>query len=239
MKLHTIESTNDYLKLMSLNKSVEDFTVIVANRQTKGRGQLGSKWKTEDGKNLTYSVFIDTSFISLDKQFYLNCAVSVSLFNVLKKLMLPNLKIKWPNDILSDNYKICGILIENIVKNVNTTQSIIGVGLNVNQLQFEYKKASSLKKLTGIHYSLDEILILLITELKSQVDRLRTYDFKLIESDFKNELFRLNKPSTFQTPNKEVFIGIIKDVTDTGKLQVLLEDEEVKEFGLKEVKLLY
>lgn len=224
---------------MSLTTAVADFTVVVADNQTKGKGQLGSKWQADDGKNLTYSVFVDTSFIKLEEQFYLNCAVSVGLFNVLKRLLLPSLKIKWPNDILSDNCKICGVLIENMVKNVHTTQSIIGIGLNVNQSKFEYKKASSLKNLTGVHYNLDELLILMMAELKNQINRLKGKHFKEIEADFKNELFRLNKPSTFQTPNQERFTGIIQNVTKSGKLQVVIEDEVIKEFGLKEVKLLY
>lgn len=224
---------------MSLETLVEDFTVIVTDNQTKGKGQHGSVWKADEGKNLTYSVFVDTSFISLENQFYLNCAVSVSLYKVLKKLLLPNLKIKWPNDILSDNCKICGVLIENVIKSTNSVQSIIGIGLNVNQVYFEYEKASSLKNLSGFHYDLNELLITLVTELKKQIDRLKNKELKAIEVDFKKELFRFNKPSTFQDSNQEMFTGIIKDVTTSGKLQVLLEDEVIKEFGLKEVKLLY
>ena len=84
---------------MSVAKLVSDFTVVVAENQTNGRGQLGNIWLSEQAKNLTFSIFLDVSFLPITHQFYLNCAVSVSLFNTLKQLNIPNLNIKWPNDI--------------------------------------------------------------------------------------------------------------------------------------------
>lgn len=224
---------------MSLNVNVEDFTVVWTENQTNGRGQMGSVWSSEKNKNLTFSVFLDTSWLPLEKQFYLNCAVALSVLRALKRLSVPKLNIKWPNDILSDNKKVSGVLIENLVKNATKSHSVIGIGLNVNQIEFEYKNASSLKCITGIHYSLEELLNLIVELLKEEVKRLRKGLFKEVYKEYEAYLFRLKKPSTFELSTGERFVGIIIKVTKDGKLQLLLEDEIVSEYGLKEIKLLY
>jgi len=217
-----------------------DFTVVSAENQTNGKGQLGSEWSSSVGENLTFSVFVDTSFLQSHNQFYLNCAVSISVFNVLKKMLVPRLCVKWPNDILSHHKKICGILIENIVKSNGDYHSIIGIGLNVNQSVFNTQfKASSLKNIIGKYFDLDELLILIIVELQSQIKKLKDGKFDELHEAYEKYLFRKNKPSTFMNAEGELFSGFIKNVTSSGKLQVLLEDEILQEFRLKEVKLLY
>ena len=217
-----------------------DFTVVSTENQTNGKGQLGSEWSSNVGENLTFSVFVDTSFLKSQNQFYLNCAVSISVFNVLKKMLIPQLSVKWPNDILSHHKKICGILIENIVKSNGDHHSVIGVGLNVNQLDFNPEfKASSLKNITGKYFDLDELLILIIVELQSQIKMLKDCKYDELHQAYEKDLFRKNKPSTFMNAEGELFSGFIKNVTSSGKLQVLLEDEILQEFRLKEVKLLY
>ena len=141
----------------------ENFTVVFAHNQIKGKGQLGSKWVAENGKNLTFSMYYNASYIKIENQFSLNAIVSLSVFNVLKKINLPQLKIKWPNDILSGNKKICGILIENVVKNQNSWSSVIGIGLNVNQSFSDFPEslrdqAVSFKEATGKIWDRQQIL---------------------------------------------------------------------------------
>ena len=219
---------------------VDDFTVISTENQTNGKGQLGSEWSSNVGENLTFSVFIDTSFLQVKNQFYLNCAVSISIFNVLKKLLIPQLSVKWPNDILSHHKKICGVLIENIVKSNGSSHSVIGVGINVNQLVFSSEfKASSIKNIMGRHFELDELLVLVIVELQSQIKILKEGRYNELHQAYEKDLFRKNKPSTFKNAEGKLFSGFIKNVTSSGKLQVLLEDEILQEFRLKEVKLMY
>ena len=225
---------------MSESDALEDFTVVYAENQTKGKGQLGNKWVSNTSENLTFSVFLNSSFLELKHHFYLNCAVSVSIFNVLSRLFLPKLHIKWPNDILSVNKKVSGILIENIIKSAHTHYSIIGIGLNVNQLEFDSQfKATSLKTVLGRHFNLEELLLLIVTELQHQFKLLREGHFEELHEAYHSELFRKNKPSTFKNAEGELFSGFIKNVTSTGNLQVLVEDAILKEFKLKEIKLLY
>jgi len=219
---------------------VDDFTVVCTENQTNGKGQLGSEWHANESENLTFSVFLNTSFLALENQFYLNCAVSISVFNVFKKIIVPKPSIKWPNDILSENKKLCGVLIENVVKSNAETHAIIGIGLNVNQTLFNPAyKASSLKNSTGIHYNLDEVLLLILVELQCQIEQLKAQKYTVLHNAYEAELFRKNKPSTFKNAEGELFLGFIKHVTSSGMLQVLLEDEIIQEFRLKEVKLLY
>jgi len=219
---------------------VDDFTVISATNQTNGKGQLGNEWSSNIGENLTFSVFLDTSCLQSENQFYLSCAVSISVFNVLKSILIPQLSVKWPNDILSHHKKISGILIENVVKANEKSHSIIGIGINVNQLVFNLGfKASSLKNIMGMHFELDELLLMVLVELQKQIKKLKQGKFEELHQAYEQNLFRKNKPSTFMNAEGELFSGFIKNVTPSGKLRVLLEDEILQEFRLKEVKLMY
>ena len=161
------------------------------------------------------------------------------LKSILIKKFSNKIKIKWPNDLLFEGKKICGILIENVIKNkLNST--IIGIGINVNQTEFNnLHKASSLKMITGIHYNLDEILHSIIKNTKYYSSILEEGKYEDVKNEYEMSLFRKNKPSTFKDEKGELFPGFIKGVTKYGKLQVLMEDEIVKKFDLKEIQLLY
>lgn len=240
IKLHTIDSTNDYLKQLAAQEELENFTTVTANFQTNGKGQRGSVWESESGDNLMFSVFLDTSFLAVNQHFYLNTITSLAITKVLKTQVIRHVKIKWPNDILSDNLKICGILIENNFKGTVIKHAVIGVGINVNQLSFDnLPSATSLKKLTGAHYNLDELLYEILLALKFYYQKLQAGQLEELKTLYKSDLFRKNKPSTFKNIEGELFVGYIKDVTEEGKIQILLEDEVIGEYDLKEVSLIY
>lgn len=239
IKLNAIDSTNSFLKELISNEQVADYTVVVADYQTQGRGQMGTNWDSEIGKNLMFSLFKDLSIHDVEFPFYISMAISLAILKTLKFLNIPDLYIKWPNDILSADKKICGILIENVIKNkLNST--IIGIGVNVNQTEFyNLPKASSLKNITGVHYNLDEILHGIIKHTKYYSSILQNEEYDAVKSEYENSLFRKDKPSTFKDVKGNLFSGIIKGVTKYGKLQVLLEDDIVKKYDLKEITILY
>jgi len=239
IKLDAIDSTNSFLKEMICNEEVEDYTIVVAEYQTNGRGQMGTVWGSDKGKNLMFSVFKDLSVHVVEFPFYISMAISLAILKALEALNIPDLRIKWPNDILSADKKICGILIENVIKNkLNST--IIGIGVNVNQTEFDnLPKASSLKDITGIHYNLDEILQGIIKYTMHYSSLLQDEKYEAVKNEYETNLFRKNKPSTFKNTDGVLFSGFIKGVTKYGKLQVMLEDEIVKKFDLKEITLLY
>lgn len=240
VKLHTTDSTNDYLKSLAKEQKLEEDTVVWALEQTNGRGQMGTKWSSDAGKNLTFSVFRKIQQITIDQQFYALMAASLAIKDVLKKLLIKDVSVKWPNDILSDKKKICGILIENVIKKGELNAMVLGVGLNVNQTTWEQApRATSIKTLTGIHFDLQEILTLLLEQFHHYVDMLLAGDLETIKKDYESYLFRKDKPSTFLNANKEQFVAIIQGVTDQGKLILLEEDDVINTYDLKEIELLF
>ncbi len=240
IKLNAIDSTNSYLRALSSEDVLVDYTVVMAKFQTQGRGQMGTVWNSESSKNLTASVFKDISTLYIEYPFYISMAISLALIKALQSFSIPKLSIKWPNDILSEDKKICGVLIENVIKQNSFRATIIGIGLNVNQTDFEgLPKASSLKLLSGKTFNLDEVLHVLMKYLKYYFMLLRKQEYEYLNQEYESFLFRKDKPSTFVDVEGSLFSGIIKKVTVSGNLQVLLEDNIIKEFDLKEITLLY
>jgi BirA family transcriptional regulator, biotin operon repressor / biotin---[acetyl-CoA-carboxylase] ligase len=240
IKLNAIDSTNSYLKQISSNDVIKDYTTVTANYQTQGKGQMGTIWDSEKAKNLICSVFKDCLKISIKNQFYISIVTSLTLVKTLQNFSIPKLHIKWPNDILSENKKICGILIENVIKNNTLEATIIGIGLNINQTAFEsLPNASSLKIITGTVFNKDELLQLILKNLKYYFSFLEKNKLEILKNEYENLLFRKNKPSTFKYKQSNIFAGFIKGISNSGKLQIVLEDGILKEFDLKEVQLLY
>ena len=166
IKFDTITSTNDFLKSYTETHKISDFFYVLADVQTGGRGQRTNIWQSECCKNILISIFLQPD-IDLAQQTRLNQIVAVSIVKVLQKFNIPNVRIKLPNDILADAKKIAGILIENKIIGQKWLQSIIGIGLNVNQSNFvNLPMAVSMTQFTGIDYDRDEIVKLLIEQLK-------------------------------------------------------------------------
>ena len=240
IKLNATNSTNTYLKNLLKEKQVKDLSCIWALSQTQGRGQQGAKWISEPGKNLTFSVLKKFENLPSEYHFLLNMEVSLAIFRALKKLYIPNLAVKWANDILSSKKKICGILIENTLHKEQISSSIIGIGLNVNQVFFnDLPNVSSLQKIMGHPFDLEEVLLLICQELEVSLKSLSPTRFETMLDEYHTHLFRKDKPSTFEYPNGERFMGYIRGVSHNGQLQVEQEDALMSSFSLKEIKLLY
>ncbi|MFL1013182.1 biotin--[acetyl-CoA-carboxylase] ligase [Flavisericum labens] len=240
VKLSATDSTNSYLRHLLSTEKVDDYTAVITRNQTKGRGQMGTVWDSESDKNLTFSVFKDVSCYLLKEPFVISMVVSLAVVKALSTLSIPRLKIKWPNDILSERKKVCGILIENVIKQNKIGASIVGIGLNVNQTKFKnLPQATSLKLISGQVYNTDEIALSIIQNFKEYFTHLEKGDYKTIKDEYESYLFRKNKPSTFKSAEGVMFSGFIKGVADSGSLQVLLEDNVLKEFNLKEITLMY
>ncbi|MCJ7466191.1 MAG: biotin--[acetyl-CoA-carboxylase] ligase [Maribacter sp.] len=240
IKLSATDSTNAYLKNLMVSMPLEDYTVVVAQEQFKGRGQMNAHWQSERGKNLTFSVLKKIQKVSIQEQFTINICTSLAIFESLKSLHVPDISIKWPNDILSGTTKICGILIENVLSGNRIQASVIGIGLNVNQLHFKnLRNVSSLQLLLGKTFDLDELLEDIVKKLKNKFLYLTGASIEDVWQDYEKVLFRKDKPSTFKNANGELFMGFIRGVSYDGKLQVELEDHILAGFDLKEIKLLY
>ncbi len=240
LKLNATDSTNLYLKNLMLSETLEDYTTVIANKQLKGRGQMGTAWASQAGKNLTCSVLKKFDTFSIADRFLLNICVSLAICRSLKQLQIPDLRIKWPNDILSGHHKICGILIENILSGRNIEAAIIGIGINVNQVEFKgLPQASSLKGLLGRTLSLEELLQSILESLAHYFSVLSNKPAEALHASYEDLLFRKGKPSTFKNKADEMFMGFIDGVSHDGKLLVILEDNIKQAYDLKEIRLLY
>jgi BirA family biotin operon repressor/biotin-[acetyl-CoA-carboxylase] ligase len=239
IKLDAIDSTNDYLKQLSRESELENFTVVMANEQTKGKGQMGAKWVSEKGKNLTVSILIKDIVLDSKNIFDLNIAVALSVIKILKNIQIQNVSIKWPNDIMADSKKVAGILIENSLKADGSFISVVGVGLNLNQTNFDgLPQATSLTCITGEKYEPENVAVLLRDSLKETTSEL-TGNSRQLWQEYHDNLYKLNYPAAFEGKMGNRFMGIIKKVTSDGHLEVLLEDESVAHYEVKEIKMLY
>jgi len=239
IKLNAINSTNDYLKQLTATRHVEHFTIVVAENQTQGRGQMGSAWNAEPGKNLTFSVLVKDLLLQINEIFSLNVAVAISIAQVLETLNTPQLSIKWPNDILAGNKKVGGILIENSIKNNGEIYSIIGIGLNVNQQNFDgLPKASSLAVATGRDFDKEAVMLAIAEQINRNLMVLMHKDAKTLWHNYHQKLYKKGLPMPFEQ-NGKAFMGIIQGVNHNGSLQVLLADDSIAEYNIKEVQLLY
>lgn len=237
IKLNAIDSTNSFLKDLAKNTVLENFTVVVTDHQTNGRGQQENKWQSKPFKNLTFSVFIKFKDLEIQQHKYLNFAISLAIFKVIFDENLPKVSIKWPNDILSANKKICGILIENTFGGNKIKNTVVGIGLNVNQTSFSnsLKNVTSLKIENNTAYNLDELLLKIITSIEEEITLLNLKNFSFLEKNYLNVLYKKNTTTMFKDSSGVLFMGVIIGISNNGKLQIKLEDNSVKEFGVKEV----
>jgi len=240
IKLSATESTNTYLKELASVKNLDDFTVVVTQKQTKGRGQMNGLWESEQGKNLTFSVLKKVKDLPVQDQFLISICVSLAVYNTLKALKIPDIRVKWPNDILSGNFKICGILIENNISGFQITSSVIGIGLNVNQITFKNQpKAASLHLLLGEEIDLDELLKAILNNLECYLSNINASNWDRLVNEYHNILFKKDVLAQFVRENDSEFSGTIVGITRAGKLKISLKDGTIQEFNLKEVSLQY
>ena len=239
IKLDAIDSTNEFLKGLSSTQEIENFTVVTAETQTKGKGQMGAVWHSEPNKNLIMSVLVKDFITDVNQIFNINIAVSVAVIQALESFNIPSLSLKWPNDIMSYNKKVGGILIENSFKSNGNIVSIVGLGLNVNQINFQnLPKASSLALICSATFDKEAILNKIIAVLEQNI-RLWTQKSTFLRLEYVNCLFKKGVPMPFVNQNQQKFMGIIQGVSSMGKLEILLENDSISEFDIKEIQMLY
>ena len=171
-----INSTNVWLYDKISEKNDISDVVVVASHQSAGRGMDKNKWESEAGKNLLFSIALNVNFLEAENQFQISQAVSVAIVETLAQFIdNQQLFIKWPNDIYFGDKKLAGMLIQNTVEGRMMGTSIIGIGLNVNQIEFskDIPNPISLKMISGEDFDLENLLNLLINNIKSSVESLR------------------------------------------------------------------
>ena len=236
IKLDSITSTNEYVLSLQELAVFKEGLVVTTNYQSGGNGQRGKAWESNINENLLLSVVIDPR-ISISKQFEISKIVSLSICDLLTDLGL-NPEIKWPNDILVSSQKIAGILIQNKLQGNLIIHSVIGIGLNINQMYFkDYSpKAVSLQLLLKRKFDVDKIQMQLLHFLSARIERYRQGVPQYEE--YLKMLYLKDKVAAFETKGQK-FMGIIKDVSQGGKLLIQLEDDKITEFENQTIKYLF
>lgn len=240
IKVDAISSTNSLAREWWKENHPQELTCFWAREQLQGRGQRGTQWTSVAGLNLTFSILMPAPSISVSRQFLLSALVALHLAQVLEKMNIPRVSVKWPNDIMSANKKVGGILIENILSGGSIAASLIGIGLNVNQEEFSnLPNAGSLKMAGGRAFNLQELLENLLEDLEPALVEVSDEQASEVMESYKKFLFKKDVASTFELPDKKLFSGIIRDVALDGKLVVQAQDGQLEQFDIKEIRLRY
>lgn len=236
--LLSVDSTNDYARALLEKEAPEEGTIIVAGDQKKGRGHGTNTWHSKRGKNLLFSIILYPEFISANTQFLISKVISLGIYDYLCSYV-SDVSIKWPNDIYVDDRKISGILIENDLMGSSVKNSIVGIGMNINQQKFpkEIPNPVSLSQMIEKKLVLKEELKKLTGFLEKRYQMLARGMVDKIQKDYHSRLFRLNEMSWYQN-SEEQFKAKIIGVSDYGQLVLENQSGKTLEYNFKEVEFL-
>lgn len=237
--LQETDSTNKYLQELCSRQCVAELTTVVADFQTSGRGQRGNSWESEAGKNLMFSFVLYPTFLEARKQFLLSQIISLAIKEELDTYV-PDVSIKWPNDIYWKDKKICGMLIENDLTGAHISRSITGAGINVNQETF-YSNAPnpvSMKQITGLSCDCTRILASVMIRIERYYAMLQTGGndaVSLIAARYAQSLYRKEGFHRFADAQGEFMARLLR-VEQDGRF--VLEDRTGAErsYLFKEVR---
>jgi len=238
--LKEVDSTNTFLKnTLSNSKPLPEGTVIMAESQFAGRGQQQNRWNSEPGKNLTFSLLVNPTFLAIANQFDLNRIVSLGIHNALEPHLGEKLKIKWPNDIYYGDKKLGGILIENILQGSTIKHTIIGVGLNVNQDIFPdwVPNPTSIKLILQADYDLKGLLSEICNNIEALYLQLKAGQTQKLRDAYLDNIYWLNEFHSFKADGR-VFDGTIKNVKTSGLLVVNNSFDTEFEYNFKQIEFL-
>ena len=226
-------STNTLASELSQHISTTEGTVVITDNQTMGRGQRGNWWLSDPHKNLTFSLILKPTFLKPIDQFNLTIAISLALRDFLTHRVQGVIKIKWPNDILVNDKKVCGLLIENTLSGEMIQCSVVGIGLNVNQDSFIIESASSMKAATGHDFNLSDEILMLFEFLERRYLQLRSGKIDDLKSDYLGSLYGKGELRKYFDESGENE-GMIEGVNPQGKL-LIASRGVVKSYDLKEI----
>lgn len=229
-----LNSTNDTAR----NLQYDAGAVILAERQLNGRGQRGNSWSSTPGENLTFSLILCPDFLRADRQFYLSKAVALALTDTLESLGLET-RIKWPNDIYLHGEKVAGILIENDMAGSYLTRSIAGIGLNVNQIEFDPTLPNPTSLALALGHTTDraDLFKRFYHHMSLRFGQLAQEHYQSLDADYIGKLYRFGEEHPFVDGKSGIpFHGTICGVLPTGELQVKHTNGEVRLYLFKEIE---
>ncbi len=212
--------------------------IVITNEQTAGRGQQGNTWLSEPNANLTFSVIFFPAALSINDSFYLNIISSLAVAQTLQSFLpLQEVKVKWPNDVYVFNKKISGILIENTLRGNQITSTVVGIGINVNQVISDLPHAGSMIQQAGHEFNLQEVLDCICEQLEYYYLLLEQGQKSLLQKLYKEMLFGVNQVLDFSDV-KGNFRGIIREVSESGHLLIEKDSGLLQSYAFKEVQFI-
>jgi BirA family biotin operon repressor/biotin-[acetyl-CoA-carboxylase] ligase len=211
--------------------------IIWAESQSAGRGQRGHSWQSAQGQNLTFSVVLQPVFLPAAEQFSLLQVVALAMVDALAEWNI-EAKIKWTNDIYVGNRKVVGILMEHKLQGNTLSRSIAGIGINVNQTEFDptLPNPTSMRLISGTEFDRKQVLDSIIRHIMHRYDMLRQGLTERLRNDYHKRLYKLNEPQLFALPDGSRFVGEISGVEPQGALKIVTQQGEERKFLFKEVE---
>lgn len=238
IRLDETDSTNRYLQQLLAKRALPEGSLVVADYQTAGKGQVGNSWEAERGANLLFSLLLRPDFLPANRQFLISQIASLSVKETLEAYT-DSIRVKWPNDVYWKDRKICGMLIENDLAGAYLHTSVIGIGLNVNQQCFRSDAPNpiSLAQITGQTHDREEVLQCFLRIFYAYYIRLLQEDEATIRQTYREALYHgdgyyryADKTGTFEAS--------IEEVEPTGHILLRLRDGEIRRYAFKEVTTL-
>jgi BirA family transcriptional regulator, biotin operon repressor / biotin---[acetyl-CoA-carboxylase] ligase len=236
IQLESCFSTNEALKQLIVAGNIPEGTLLLTTNQTNGKGQLGNKWFSEPFKNMTFSLYLKPNYLKLENSFDLSVLSSLAIYDFLAHFQLDNLKIKWPNDMYVAKKKIAGILIENTVSSDFISGSIIGIGININQLFFDEiaNKTTSLSLCKGIDYNIADMYVSFLSCFEKRYLQYKSKGIEVLKPEYLSKMLFYQEKASFIINNEEVYANLI-GINKQGLLALEIGNE-LKYYDLKEVK---
>lgn len=235
--LHEVSSTNDYLKTYTPAED-EEMTVVTTDFQSEGKGQGTNTWESNPGENLLFSVLCHPKNVSAKRQFILSQAMALAIRDALRPY-IDDIEIKWPNDIYWNDHKLGGILIQCRLTGANVRDCIMGVGIDVNQQNFENltKNPISIYQIIGREIDREELLHAIIDELQYYLHLIEEHNYDFIVSDYCASLYRRYGYHEYRDVDGK-FLARFVTVEPSGHLVLKDDDGMSRVYAFKEVKFL-
>lgn len=226
------ESTND-LAHKTIYKHKD---IIIADSQISGRGQGTNSWLSEPGKNLTFSMVLEPQNLPASRQFLLSKIISLAITDMLESYRI-KASIKWPNDIYIGDKKVAGILIENEILGTKVARVVIGIGLNVNQKEFDegLPNPISMTIAANREFELEKVLTRFCNCFSVRCEQLYAGETEQVDSDYFSRLYLANTAHRFTLPDGKEFVGTIRSVSGNGELKVETKNGQERTFLFKEI----
>lgn len=240
-----VDGTNaEAIRRLSAPEPPSPGAVYRADEQTAGRGQGTNSWHTTPGANLTFSMVVYPDHLAVDRIFALTqlsgLAVAETVAHFLTAQLAATVRLKWPNDVYVGDQKIAGILVQNGLRGRSVSWSVIGIGLNVNEMDFPEElqgKATSLALLTGTTFSTDEVLKFLLARLAQNYHLSAPKRLTELGHRYQGLLYRHNLPGRYQEVGTGAyFFAVLRGVNDIGQLRLELAEGGERVFSLREVR---